>query len=345
MVTPVLKAKFDELGVPLIPLESGARHFVAELLQASPTEIEVVIGGMPQHAPLIAAPQPATRQPAIYDVMLRATTDPYLLSHQVNGVVVLPLVLVQEWFLRAANAADDMPGYNALRKLRVLKGIPLPAFGDQPTRLRIHLEWDATDPTVRNVMLYDGTGVARFAAQVVRSATAADPHAIIVASEAWPTVNIAGAQLYNEQLFHGPAFATLQTIDRLGEHGARATLSNSRAVSWEDLRSSPLTSYVIDPALIDGGLQLARVWGYDLFQQLTLPTAIDTFVVYEPGMLAAGRNISCIVEGKPIGQAGTRTNLWYIDTDSGALIAAVHGLEMYVSSESPRIQAGAGKAS
>ncbi len=53
MVTPILKAKFDEMGVPLIPLASGARHFVAELQQATPAEVEVVIGGMPQQAPLI----------------------------------------------------------------------------------------------------------------------------------------------------------------------------------------------------------------------------------------------------------------------------------------------------
>jgi hypothetical protein len=55
------------------------------------------------------------------------------------------------------------------------------------------------------------------------------------------------------------------------------------------------------------------VWGYERLQQLTLPTAVETFVVYEPGLLAADRTVRCIVEGKPIGQAGTRTNLWFVD--------------------------------
>ena len=77
---------------------------------------------------------------------------------------------------------------------------------------------------------------------------------------------------------------------------------------------------------------------------MTLPTAVETFVVHERGMLAAGRAVHCIVEGKPIGQAGTRSNLWYVDAASGALIAEVRGLEMYVSSEAPLVPALTGRA-
>src|SRR6185437_11468946 len=44
MVTPSLKARFDQMGVALIPLAEGARRFVAEL-EGSPGEIEAVVGG------------------------------------------------------------------------------------------------------------------------------------------------------------------------------------------------------------------------------------------------------------------------------------------------------------
>jgi NAD(P)-dependent dehydrogenase (short-subunit alcohol dehydrogenase family) len=80
MVTPLLKAKFDEMGVPLIPLDSGARHFVAELQQAARTEVEVVIGGMPQEAPLINPQSVRGARPTTYDVVLSTDSDPYLLS-------------------------------------------------------------------------------------------------------------------------------------------------------------------------------------------------------------------------------------------------------------------------
>ncbi len=365
MVTPLLKAKFDAMGVPLIPLASGARHFVAELQQAAPDEVEVVIGGMPQQAPLIDPQQAQRAQPATYDVVVSATTDPYLLSHQVNGVVVVPLVMVQEWFLRAADAYKDTEFLEETRcletrclcKLRVLKGIPLPAFGDTPARLRIRIEPDATDAGTLNATLYDADGVARFTAQIVSQmpdrAEAVGQR--VAASEAWPALRLPAPNLYGSQLFHGPAFATLATVDRLGEHGARADLTVSRSVGWESSprheaegdtapRPSPLAPpsplpWHSDPALIDGGLQLARVWGYALLKQLTLPTAIEAFVLYEPGLLAAERTVRCIVAGKPIGKAGTRSNLWFVDAESGALIAEVRGLEMYVSSEAPLVSA------
>ncbi|MCW5840796.1 MAG: SDR family oxidoreductase, partial [Caldilinea sp.] len=340
MVTPVLKAKFDEMGVPLIPLDNGARRFVAELQQADPAEVEVVVGGMPQDAPLIDPQAAGAARRATYDVVVSAATDPYLFSHQVNGVVVVPLVMVQEWFLRAANASREtefLGETRFLRKLRVLKGIPLPAFAEQPTRLRIGLEPDAADGALLNATLYDADGVARFTAQVVSQppAGAETARKLAEASQAWPNVSIAGADLYGAQLFHGPAFATIEQVDRLGEQGASAELKSSRAAGWDAPRPSPLTPPLTDPALIDGGLQLARVWGYDRLQQLTLPTALEAFVVYEPGLLDAGRAVRCYVEGKPIGQAGTRTNIWFVDAQSGAPIAEVRGLEMYVSSEAP----------
>jgi NAD(P)-dependent dehydrogenase (short-subunit alcohol dehydrogenase family) len=344
MVTPVLKAKFDAMGVPLIPLESGARHFVAELQQADRSEVEIVIGGAPQHAPLIDPQQAVGVRTTSYDVVVSAATEPYLHSHVVNGVVVVPLVLVQEWFLRAANAVGVEPGYNALRKLRVLKGIALPAFGEQATRLRIQIEPVADDPAALNATLYDAEGGARFAAQVFHNAVAADASSISDASETWSTVSIPGDDLYGAQLFHGPAFATVRSIDRMDERGARGALSVSCAVGWDAPLPSRPTSYCTDPALIDGGLQLARVWGYERLHQLTLPTLIETFTVYAPGLLSADSSVHCIVEGKPIGTAGTRTNIWFFDAASGALIAAVRGLEMYKSSEAPLVLASAGDA-
>jgi malonyl CoA-acyl carrier protein transacylase len=343
MVTPLLKAKFDELGVPLIPLASGARHFVAELQQAARTEVEVVIGGLPQAGPLLNPQQAQRTQPAHFDVLLSAATAPYLFSHQVNGVAVVPLVMVQEWFLRAAAAfapGGDQATLPSLHKLRVRKGIPLPAFGDQPVRLRIHIEADASAPATFNATLYDGDGGVRFTAQVVNllPGSAETSRTPAETGETWPVTALVGAELYGVQLFHGPAFATLQRIDRLGERGARAELAGSRSVGWDDLNSRS------DPALIDAGLQLARVWGHALLKQLTLPTTIEAFILHEPGLLAAERTVRCIVEGKAIGQSGTRSTVWYIDEQSGGLVAEVRGLEMYVSSEAPLVPALTGRA-
>ncbi len=46
MVTPALEQHFRERGVPVIQRPQGVRHFVAELSHATPSECEVVVGGM-----------------------------------------------------------------------------------------------------------------------------------------------------------------------------------------------------------------------------------------------------------------------------------------------------------
>lgn len=47
MVTPALRGHFKTLGVPLIPLETGARMMMDELRQGPSVGVEVVIGGAP----------------------------------------------------------------------------------------------------------------------------------------------------------------------------------------------------------------------------------------------------------------------------------------------------------
>jgi hypothetical protein len=350
MVTPVLKAKFDEMGVPLIPLENGARRFVAELQQADRTEVEVVIGGMPQQAPLINPQQAAGVRAATYDVVVSAATDPYLRSHEVNGVVVVPLVMVQEWFLRAANAAGARADYNALRKLRVLKGIPLPAFAHSQRGCASHRTGRQAIPRAERHPLRRRWRGALYGAGQPTAPGSAEAAAEDRCDQRRVAVNghcrrrsLRRAALPRPGLRH-PATGRPPGRARRTRRSGCKQRSGLGAPRPSPLAATP-PPWRTDPALIDGGLQLARVWGYERLQQLTLPTAVETFVVHEPGMLAAGRTVRCIVEGKPIGQAGTRSNLWYVDATSGALIAEVRGLEMYVSSEAPLVPAKAGGAS
>jgi hypothetical protein len=324
MVTPLLKAKFDELGVPLIPLEEGAAAFVAELQAAARDEVEVVIGGMPQAAPLLEmGAAPATR-PFVFDVAVSAATYPYLESHQINGVVVLPLVLVQEWFLRAAAAAGiGGPGVS-LQKMRVRRGMPLPDFGKRPVRLRVCCELASGTPPTGKLTLSDADGAVRFAAEAVVGRAQPSPGPVAN----WPAADRPGSALYGHELFHGPYFAAIQVVRQVGETGAAAALQGSPALGWQ------AGSWRLDPALIDGALQLARVWGYASLHRPTLPTACERLTIWQPGFAVSG-TLRCIVQGKPIGQAGTRCDLWLIDEDSCVTVAEIQGLEMYVSSEAP----------
>jgi hypothetical protein len=361
MVTPVLKAKFDELGVPLIPLAAGAQAFVAEL-QAAREQVEVVIGGMPQSRPLLQSGSPEAmgetqrgvaqaNRPFVYDVAVSAATHPYLYDHQVNGVVVLPLVLVQEWFLRAAEVSlGTAPGGSVLEKMRVRKGVPVPEFGTQPLRLRVRCEPLRERPGVWALSLEDAAGAVRFVAEAaaenaavevaavaaVAAVTAALPPAALTSagSSAAPAPR-AGNSLYGRELFHGPAFAAIQSVEQVGETGTVGLIEGACALGWSNGPAAmDIISWRSDLPLLDGALQLARVWGYAILQRPTLPTAYAQLFVRRPGLLKGP--LRCIVQGKPIGTAGTRSDLWLVEPASGEVLAAIRGLEMYVSSEAPR---------
>ena len=139
-----------------------------------------------------------------------------------------------------------------------------------------------------------------------------------------PAVALPGHELYGDKLFHGPAFAALREVDRLGAEGAQAELIGSALLDW------PEGSWLSDPALLDGGLQLARVWGFELLGRPTLPTSLGELISYGEG-LSQGP-IRCLLTGHSIGKSGTRTDLWFVDRD-GRLQVEIRGLEMHVTQE------------
>ena len=124
MVTPALKAHFESQGVALLPLELGAKMFVDELRGAPGQATEVVIGGE----------LPALRvQSKEFGIIVDEAHYPFVGHHKIQGVAVVPVALVLEWFYRAARAM----GAASVRELKVLRGIKLPLFGESAERLRL----------------------------------------------------------------------------------------------------------------------------------------------------------------------------------------------------------------
>jgi hypothetical protein len=128
MVTPELKAHFDALGVPLIPLEVGARMLVDELRVSTSTDaVEIVLGGQPRPESLLDVG--SAERDKVFDLRVHRATHPYLDHHRVKGVAVVPVVLVLEWF--AARRTRPVPRA-ALRGLPRREG----AQGHHPAGVR-----------------------------------------------------------------------------------------------------------------------------------------------------------------------------------------------------------------
>src|SRR5262249_4375558 len=97
MVSPQLKARFAEMGVPLIPLATGARIFVEEFFGDPTGEVEVVIGGRPAGAATQTTTTPARKESTL---TVSARNYWFLKGHRIKGETVVPFTLVHEWFYR-----------------------------------------------------------------------------------------------------------------------------------------------------------------------------------------------------------------------------------------------------
>ncbi len=142
MVTPGLKKRFDEEGVGLIGLETGAEYLVRELGQSADPAVEIVAlahGG--PTAPRLAgdsrseSPTMTPRGLSLaFERVLDLAEHPVLESHVLDGRPVLPLALTLEWL--AHGAMHENPGLTFLGcdDLRVLHGVVLDS---PPPTLRV----------------------------------------------------------------------------------------------------------------------------------------------------------------------------------------------------------------
>src|SRR5690606_6493969 len=159
MVSPQLREHFFRLGVPMIPLEVGAKMFAAELSGQSasrtegpersegvgarageaehgpsptrwreggqpdpaPTHVELVLGGEPRPEALLV--KGAEARTLELEVHLDRRTHGYLADHSIAGTVVVPVVLAVEWFSRIARAFRPDLHLRAITDVRVLRGI------------------------------------------------------------------------------------------------------------------------------------------------------------------------------------------------------------------------------
>ncbi|MCP3959126.1 MAG: SDR family oxidoreductase [bacterium] len=271
MVTPELETRFAELGVALIPLETGARMMVEELQTAGETaeQVEVVLGG----APTLGSPLDGTT--VAMDAFVSRATYPFLDSHTIGGTAVFPVVLALEWFHRLARAHRPDLEVVACRDLKVLRGIrlesPVEVF-----RLRSRQLTNGSGAELA-LELRDRDGHPRYSAVVDMAApgTQSAPAAAEVSNlEPWPSGSI-----YGQALFHGPALQVISEIEGISAETIAGRLTGGREMGWGE-------EWHLDAAVLDGGLQLAVLWFQHALEGTSLPLAISSVRSYVDGPLA-----------------------------------------------------------
>ncbi|GIF23626.1 polyketide synthase [Paractinoplanes tereljensis] len=276
MVTPAHAAHFRDLKIPLIPLDAGARAFVAELSTPGDVVQVLITGGETAEAG-----RPRLRA--------EARTDDFLTDHAPAGVPVLPLAMAVEWFAAAGQAR--YPGRpTALGGLRVLHRIELPDLANGGHRFTIEV-------TPADELRLGNHYRARLAAPE-RPRTWSTPTALEPFN---------GSVYDSDVLFHGPRFQMLREVRGLSREGAEAQVVGVRAVGWPD---APWWS---DPAAVDGALQTAVLWARHTTGHATLPMGVEAIHVHRPGPAPA--TLRCLVRATSVATDETRCDIALFDGD------------------------------
>jgi hypothetical protein len=129
-------------------------------------------------------------------------------------------------------------------------------------------------------------------------------------------------QAYKEWLFHGPLMAGIAHVEELGENGIVARL---RPSSPQNLfRTPPSGSWLVDPVMVDSGLQLIILWARTYLGQTPLPTRLDCY--HRFGGIPEGE-VRCEVkiDATP-GNPTLHSNLSFFG-QNGRLIAWLKGMQ------------------
>ncbi len=249
-------------------------------------------------------------------IVVNQNTHPHLADHAVNGTPVVPVAYAIEWLARAAQEAIGADQAVELRDIRVLSGVVVDGFGDG-SDLELRIETPPEQSQALRLDLVDRTGRRRYSCRAV---PLDKRHAAAPTILGGPASELASIYQPGGVLFHGPAFQVLHDV-RL-HRGAGLTASVDGVID----REWPQETWVTDPGLIDGALQLALLWSEEVIGGPSLPTSISVVRIFDrprPGAL----NATLVGRGATTSKA--RSDIVMSDSD-GTVIAVLEGVETHV---------------
>jgi hypothetical protein len=307
--------------VPLIPLDVGARMFVDEL-QGGGGEVTIVVGGAAGGGPLGAE---ATRA-LVLDLRIDAASHPQLADHRIAGTAVVPVAMAMEWLLRGALAVRPDLACFSVRDVKVLRPLKLEGFDRGAELVHVHCRQIAGDSDRAEISVeLRGRGGAlhyRAAVEMAQRPPAAPPTPSTPPLEAFDAAGVYDGHV----LFHGPRFRVIVDVEGISRAGIAGTLQGSAATGW------PRNGWRTDPALLDGGLQLAVVWARHVLGGASLPMAVRELRAYRDGF--ADGPVRCVVSARETRDVRAVSDVVFTDA-SGAVVAELLGVETVKRPDEP----------
>jgi len=306
MVTPALRAHFQALGAGLIPIAAGSEAFAEEALRSAPGFREILI-----EADSAAVAGGSQRRDL--EVLVTAASHPFLIDHAIDNIPVLPVVMALEWFARAARAARPGLELTVCRDVRVMKGARLCCYSNGGDPFTVVCREDGDGRLALELRGADGT--LHYTAAAELAGTLPDG----AAPRALAGLQRYARATYGDELFHGPQFQVIRTIEGVSKEGAVALLDGARVCAWRG-------AWVTDAAVLDGGLQLALLWSGHVIGGHSLPTSVGAYHAYR-GRWDAGE-LRCTLRGTVLGADRVVCDIAFA-TPGGDLVAELLRVELH----------------
>jgi hypothetical protein len=325
MVNPQLRAHFEKLGVPMIPLDIGAKMLADELTGAQPDQVEVVLGGEPRPAALLVVGSES--RSLRLEVQLSQETHAYLHGHSIAGEVVVPVVLAAEWFSRLAKAFRPDLNLESIRELKVLKGIKLNDFSGAGNRLLLSCsQLSNGHGALLALELQSPNGTVHYRAQAQMVTELVSP-----SKDAAPSLSLddwGGAPVYGDVLFHRDEFQVIDHLNGVSESGISGTLRGVNKAEWGWER------WTTDVAAMDGGLQLILLWARAKMGGAVLPMSIGEMRINSA--LPPQGKIECVASCREASKNRGVADLVFHD-ESGERFAELKGVEVILRPDTPKV--------
>ncbi len=357
MVSAELQKQFAERGVQLIDVESGCRALERELRHGRKGEAAVILAGGtwgagPEPGPAgrrgtqeadgeglpLLADVSRTRRGDTHEVIrtMDAARDVCLVDHRLDGHPVVPMALATE--LMAEVVQDGWPDLHVvgLRDLQMLKGIML-EHGVMPVRVTARTSSESPHDRIGANVDVEVVGVESGLKHYRATVELADR--MPAAPEYEPPANanlepfpLTVGEAYEKWLFHGPHFQGIAEITGIGPQDV---LSRLRPSAPRDCLAGGVQGpWLIDPVVLDSGLQLVVLWCRHHFDMTPLPSRFRQYVRYGA---AGSSEVVCHVEATATLQGHSiLTSLRFLDANR-RMIGELRDLEASSSRELNRL--------
>ncbi len=209
-----------------------------------------------------------------------------------KGLPILPMTFTMEAMSQAASLLCPGKVVVAIRNLRLFRWVP---FDAQATTFEIRAEIVQTDPEtglvevrantrdLGNSFLADGASKPAAEATVILADAypePAEPLPFALADERPCRVSVEQLRM---NMFHGPLFQMIRSLDRFGKQGIDGTIEVQPRDGWFQTNANP--HLATDPALIDAGMHILGAWHLeqpDWSGRILLPIGIDQVEFFGP---------------------------------------------------------------